>query len=95
MEDVSTFYGHMAYLGPFDICITWPFGICVVIWYIFPLVDILYEEKSGNPGRTMSSSTQEWCHDLLPTSKLLDHSTLKNHLPVRSGIVVHMYIRQN
>jgi hypothetical protein len=29
--------------------ITWPFGIVVVIWYIFRSFGILCQEKSGNP----------------------------------------------
>jgi hypothetical protein len=26
-----------------------PFGKLIVIWYIFPRLGILYQEKSGNP----------------------------------------------
>jgi hypothetical protein len=34
---LEIFYGHLVYF--------------VVIWYIFPCFSILYQEKSGNPGR--------------------------------------------
>jgi hypothetical protein len=32
--------------------ILWPFGVgmyFIVIWYIFPVFGMLYQEKSGNP----------------------------------------------
>jgi hypothetical protein len=35
MEDVGIFYGHWVYFA--------------VIWYIFPVFGMLYQEKSGNP----------------------------------------------
>jgi hypothetical protein len=31
----------------------WPFGIFMVIWYIFPRFGMLHQEKSGNPGTTI------------------------------------------
>jgi hypothetical protein len=37
-------------LRSFGICILWPFGNVVVIWYIFLRFGILCKEKSGNPG---------------------------------------------
>jgi hypothetical protein len=43
---VCIFYGHLGYFTVLW-CILWPFGNVVVIWYI--LVDILCQEKSGNP----------------------------------------------
>jgi hypothetical protein len=48
LEHAGLFYGHLEY---FTIIwyILWPFGIVVVICYIFPS-SILCEEKSGNPG---------------------------------------------
>jgi hypothetical protein len=49
MENAGSFYGHLEY---FTVIwhILWPFGNVVVIWYIFPRLGILCQEKSGNPG---------------------------------------------
>jgi hypothetical protein len=44
MEDVGVFYRHLVYF------LTIWYRYHVVIWYIFPLFGILYQEKSGNPG---------------------------------------------
>jgi hypothetical protein len=49
MEDVGVFYGHVVYF----MCIWYilvSFGIFMVIWYIFPVLVCLDQEKSGNPG---------------------------------------------
>jgi hypothetical protein len=60
MEDVGSwyilrtfalFYGHSTYIF---------YGLLVyfkVIWYIFPRVGILHQEKSGNPCRSQPPST--------------------------------------
>jgi hypothetical protein len=49
MEYVSLFHGHLVYFMAFlDIYAYLVFFM--VIWYIFPCVGILYNEKSGNPG---------------------------------------------
>jgi hypothetical protein len=42
MENFGIFYDHLVYF--------------VVIWYISPRFGILYQEKSGNPGRRVSTS---------------------------------------
>jgi hypothetical protein len=39
---IWSFYGHLVFL--------WPFGIPLVIWYIFSRFGMLYQEKSGNLG---------------------------------------------
>jgi hypothetical protein len=62
---VYVFYVYLLYFMavlyislPFGICILWPFGIfyghlvigsVVLIWYIFPFLATLCQEKSGNP----------------------------------------------
>jgi hypothetical protein len=58
MENVGIFYGH---LGIFDS----PFGLScdhlvhfVVIWYIFSLFGMFYQEKSGNRGSESSGPTR-------------------------------------
>jgi hypothetical protein len=48
IEDVSIFNGHLVYLRPFDI-FDGHLVYFVVIWYISPLLGMLYREKSGNP----------------------------------------------
>jgi hypothetical protein len=32
-----------------NLCILWPFGNAVIIWYVFPRFGILCREESGNP----------------------------------------------
>jgi hypothetical protein len=49
IENFGIFYGHLKYVTVIWY-ILWPFGNLVVIWYISPGFDILYHEKSGNPG---------------------------------------------
>jgi hypothetical protein len=50
MEDVGIFYGHLVYFTAIGV-------FCghliyfIVIWYIFRGSSVLYQEKSGNPGR--------------------------------------------
>jgi hypothetical protein len=48
MENAGTFYGHLEYFTVIRY-ILWPFGNVAVIWYIFPRLSILSQEKSGNP----------------------------------------------
>jgi hypothetical protein len=55
MENLSLFYDHLVFFTPIG-NILWPFGIFLVIWFIFPRFGILYQEKSGN-------SVQETCHN--------------------------------
>jgi hypothetical protein len=43
-------YGHLEYFTVIWYTL-WPFGNVVVIWYIFPRLGMLCQEKSGNPGR--------------------------------------------
>jgi hypothetical protein len=57
MENVGIFYDHFEYL--------WPFGIIcghrvyfVAIWYIFPILVCLDQEKSGNPYRNFEVKSQ-------------------------------------
>jgi hypothetical protein len=50
MEHIGMFYGHLVYFTAIWY-ILWPFSLLfVVIWYIFPRLVMLYQEKSGNPG---------------------------------------------
>jgi hypothetical protein len=49
MENVCIFYDHSEYLRPLGI-IYGRLGLLVVIWYIFPILLCLDQEKSGNPG---------------------------------------------
>jgi hypothetical protein len=49
LEDVGIFFGLLAYFAAI-LCIVRPFGIYfMLIWYIFPVFSMLYEDKSGNP----------------------------------------------
>jgi hypothetical protein len=48
MENVGTFYGHLANIMA-TWHILWPFGNLVVVWLIFPRFGTLNHEKSGNP----------------------------------------------
>jgi hypothetical protein len=48
METVGIFYVHLEYCTVIWY-ILWPLGNVVVIWYIFPCLGILCQEKSGNP----------------------------------------------
>jgi hypothetical protein len=48
MENLGVFYDHLVYFTAIG-NILLPFGIFVVIWYIFPRFGILDQEKSGNP----------------------------------------------
>jgi hypothetical protein len=69
MENTGIFYGHLGY---FTVVwnILWPFHNVVAIWYIFPYLGILCQEKSGNPElpsyRTIFDSTLQ--HRLFPNS---------------------------
>jgi hypothetical protein len=58
MENAGIFYGHLEY---FTVVwyILWPFGNVVVIWYIFPRLGILCQEKSGNPGRMFKKTCSQ------------------------------------
>jgi hypothetical protein len=56
MEMAGIFYGRLEYLTVIWY-ILWPFGNVVVIWYIFPLLGILCQEKSGNPEWNMQVSS--------------------------------------
>jgi ABC-type polysaccharide/polyol phosphate export permease len=57
MENVGMIYEHMEYLGA--IWYTYgPLVHLVVIWYIFPIIGILCQEKSGNPARDQPGSVQ-------------------------------------
>jgi hypothetical protein len=59
MEDGGTFYGHLVYF--------------VALWYIFPRVGKLYQEKSGSPGWKLETkeknAAKNWTepdsHDIL------------------------------
>jgi hypothetical protein len=48
MRNAGIFYGHLEYFTVIYY-ILWPFGIVVVILYIFSRFGILCQEKSGNP----------------------------------------------
>jgi hypothetical protein len=48
LEDVGTLYGHLVHFTSIRY-IWWSFGI------FFPLFGMLYQEKSGNPGRDLAS----------------------------------------
>jgi hypothetical protein len=48
IENLGIFYEHLVYFTVIG-SILWPFGIFVVIWYIFPRFGMLYQEKSANP----------------------------------------------
>jgi hypothetical protein len=50
LENVNIFYGHLEYFAEIWE-VLWPFGKFVLIWYIFPVFGIVYQEKSGNPGQ--------------------------------------------
>jgi hypothetical protein len=50
MEGVGIFYAHLVHFTVFCY-ILWTFGIVCGNWYIFSSFGILYQEKSGNPGR--------------------------------------------
>jgi uncharacterized membrane protein len=46
MKMFGTFYS--LYIGPFGVCIFWPFGIFLVICFIFSHFGTFDQEKSGN-----------------------------------------------
>jgi hypothetical protein len=48
MENIGMLYDHLVYFTAIRNILR-PFGIFVVIWYIFPRFGILDQEKSGNP----------------------------------------------
>jgi hypothetical protein len=48
MDNAGIFYGRLEHFKVIWY-ILWPFGNVVVIWYIFPRLGILCQEKSGNP----------------------------------------------
>jgi hypothetical protein len=50
MENVGILYGHLYILRSF--------GMFGLIWYIFPRVGILFQEKSGNPAPPRRSDQQ-------------------------------------
>jgi hypothetical protein len=58
MDDDGIFYRHLVQFTVFCY-ILWTFGIVRGLWYIFPRYGILYQEKSGNPGREMESRQGE------------------------------------
>jgi hypothetical protein len=49
IDNVGMFYDYMKYLTAIWYNL-WPYGIVVYIWYIFPNLVCLDQEKSGNPG---------------------------------------------
>jgi hypothetical protein len=49
MEMVGKFYDHLEYFTAIWYYL-WPFGIVVVILYLFPNLVCLDQLKSGNPG---------------------------------------------
>jgi hypothetical protein len=49
MENVVINSGHLDYFATIGY-ILWEFDNFVVLGYVFPRFDILYSEKSGNPG---------------------------------------------
>jgi hypothetical protein len=56
MENVDTyiFYGRLKYFTA--ACdILWPFGTYIaVIWYNFPFLGIMFQQKSGNPAMLLT-----------------------------------------
>jgi hypothetical protein len=57
MDNIGVLNGRLEHFEDF-LFIIWPVPILychqvyfVVIWYIFPVLGILYQEKSGNPDR--------------------------------------------
>jgi hypothetical protein len=61
IENVGIFYDHLEYFWPFGII----FGRLVyflVIWYIFPVLVCLYQNKSGNPAAP--SNSRKKIHDV-------------------------------
>jgi hypothetical protein len=48
MENVVIFYDHLEYFTAIWYNL-WPFGVIVVIWYIFSVLVCLDQEISGNP----------------------------------------------
>jgi hypothetical protein len=50
MEDAGIFYGHLVYFSAIW-HILWPFGTCSLVLVHFTRFGMLYQEKSGNPGR--------------------------------------------
>jgi hypothetical protein len=69
MENLGIFYDHLDYFRAIG-NILWPFGIFLVIWFIFSRFGILDQEKSGNPDldpilRIPHLQLQHWgsCYD--------------------------------
>jgi hypothetical protein len=45
------FYGHLVYFMAILAHFVAIWDIFMIMWYIFSLFGMLYQEKSGNPGR--------------------------------------------
>jgi hypothetical protein len=71
MEKFGILYGNLEYITAIGY-ILWPFGKLVVIWYIFPRLGIVRQEKSGNPASTQDFQAAKWatCR-MLPLEKML------------------------
>jgi hypothetical protein len=63
MENAGIFHGRLEFLTVIRyfmymyVHILWPFSNVVVIWYIFPRLGLLCQEKSGNPADSQGSSS--------------------------------------
>jgi hypothetical protein len=62
IEKVGKFCGHLEYFTVI-LCILWPLGNVVVIWYIFPRFGILCQEKSGNTALAARPSKPSKSHE--------------------------------
>jgi hypothetical protein len=64
IANLGIFYDHLVYFTAIG-NILWPYGIFVVIWYIFSRFGILDKEKSGNPAQKPFIEAQ---HEFLQTA---------------------------
>jgi hypothetical protein len=79
MENVGIFYGHFDTFKSIW-CILPPFGIFVVIWYIFSHLGMLEHEKSGN-----SAASLKWKRQVIKTNHFF-HQCTKLSLSFKLGL---------